>query len=686
MAHMTGVVGLGFKLLALLVAFALVPTVIMGIVSLAEMNRASIDVQNNISSLSTSLNRSALAVAPNDADQVQLAIAKSRQYDEFFRRIASENELLASYAAISDQNESCKAPAGIWVAPSGSNQTTSAKREATIRSLCFPARIMQNLLSAEPSLSLSYIGTEDGVLLTWPYSNETTRNTAPFGYKDMQYYSQAKAAKKTIWTGPYVDDLGQMAITITTPIYRASEFAGIVGMDVSLESINTDLSSMKGRGYPFIIDGSGRIILQPSAKPEGALKELFASDNLTEAKSPDARRLAQNMIKGNFGSTVVGLKDADGYVAFSPITTIGWSFGIAYPAEEMSLPARFIDAGIKDVAKSTTRGLNDARNRTQAYAQIIFVLTAAMVLAFGFFLSRRINSQIHSLASAAERLSRGEFDVEVKASGDMEPLGEAFNRMAHSLKSYVAQLEGEAEERGGSGKESAFLTGIKRNLVPATMPEKDGYEILALYNPSEKNGFDIYDIVEVNDKIALAMAGVEGDGVQAAMLAVMSRTLIRATSEKLDPSKAIADINSQINQHAHGMSLSCFYALLDPVNHTMEYVNAGFNPPFIVDRGGMVDTLGGGGIALGILDRMDLQKERIPIQPGDVMVMYSNGVVETENIYRKRFGVERLINLVISNREDTASKILSVVNNELKDYSKNQSAQSDVTIVIIKRS
>lgn len=686
MANMTGFVGLGLKLLVLLVAFALVPMVIMGIISLAEMNRASIDVQNNISSLSTSLNRSALAVAPNDADQVQLAIAKSRQYNEFFRRIGSENELVASYAAMSDQNESCKAPPGIWVAPSGSNQTTSAKREATIRSLCYPARMMQNLLRAEPSLSLSYIGTEDGVLITWPYSNETISNTAPFGYKDMQYYSLAKIAKKTIWTGPYVNDLGQMAITITTPIYRASEFAGIVGMDVSLESIKADLSSMKGRGYPFIIDGSGRIVLHPSSKPEGSLKELFASDNLTEANSPDAKRLAQKMIKGDFGSTVVGLKDADGYVAFSPITTIGWSFGIAYPAEEMSLPARFIDAGIKDVAKSTTRGLNDARNRTQVYAQIIFVLTAAIVIAFGFFLSRRINSQIESLASAAERLSRGEFDVEVKVSGDMEPLGEAFNKMAHGLKSYAAQLEGEAEERGGSGKESAFLTGIKRNLVPATIPEKDGYEILALYNPSEKSGFDIYDVAEADDKIALAMAGVEGDGVQAAMLAVMSRTLIRAASEKLDPSKAIADINSQIKQYAHGMSLACFYALLDPVNHTIEYVNAGFNPPFIVDRGGMVDTLGGGGIALGMLDRMDLQKERIPIQPGDVMVMYSNGVVETENIYRKHFGVERLINLVISNREGPASKILSVVHKELKDYSQNQSAQSDVTIVIIKRS
>jgi hypothetical protein len=81
---MAGIDGLRRKLLAVLVAFALVPMVSIGIISLIEMNEASMEVQNNITSLSTSLNRSALAIGPGDADQVQLAIAKARQYDEFF--------------------------------------------------------------------------------------------------------------------------------------------------------------------------------------------------------------------------------------------------------------------------------------------------------------------------------------------------------------------------------------------------------------------------------------------------------------------------------------------------------------------------------------------------------------------------------------------------------------------------
>ncbi|MDD2754687.1 MAG: SpoIIE family protein phosphatase [Methanothrix sp.] len=681
---MAGIYRLKKKLLLVLLAFALLPMVILGIISLVEMNHASVDVQSNITSLSTSLNRSALEVGRGGADQVQLAIAKSRQYDEFFGRIVSENELVAGYLAAGSTNESCT-PAGIWVAPIDSNQTTSDIRDATIRSLCAPARIMQSLHKTKSSQYLSYIGTEDGVLAVWPFSNKTLRNTAPFSYKDMPYYSQARQKKKTIWTGPYVTEKGDYAITVTTPFYRKDVFAGIAGMDVSLYPIYSDLSSLQGRGYPFIIDSSGLIIYRAKNKPENDLKELFVTDNLIESNNPEVRALVRNMIKESSGSSVIGLGDGDGYVAFSRIATLGWIVCIAYPAEEMSLPARYIDSGVKDVAMSATAGLNDASRKVWEYALTIFVLTVFSVLGAGWWMSRRIDGQIESLSNAAAKISQGDFDVAIETSGELAPLAVSFNKMEQGLKVYVGRQEAEAALRGGSGKEMAFLEGVKRNLIPANVPQEEEYEIKTLYWPSEMDGFDLYDIARAGDKIAFALAGVGGDGVQAAMLAIMSRTLIRASLDKLDPAKAISDLNIQINQYGHGTNLACFYALLDPVNHTFEYVNAGFNPPFIVDPGGMVDTLGGGGIALGMLDRMEMEKTLIPIQLGDVMVMYSNGVVELENGSNGQFGIERLINLVINNRHCTASEILMIAEKSLLDYSKSKRSSSDVTLIIIKR-
>lgn len=677
--------GLKLKLLAILAAFALLPMIIFGLISMIEMNQAYEDVQSNILSLSTSLNRSALAVAPNDAEQVQLAIAKAQQYDEFFKHIVSENELIAGYAADDNENESCTTIPGIWLAPIGSNKTTSEKRSATIKSLCASAKVMQSFQQTEPSLSLLYIGTEDGVLITRPYSNEIISNAAPFGYKDMPNYAIAKTKKKTIWTAPYTDSEGQPAITVTTPIYRINEFVGIAGMDVSLQSIYYDLYSTKGRGLVFLIDETGKIIFRPKNNPEGIMKELFDADNLSEAASIDVKNLKLEMLSGKSGSYIVGQYDADGYVAFSPISTIGWSLGIAYPVEEMSLPARFIDSGIKDVAKRATNGLNDAFMKMKSYALLIVVIIALIVLAVSFLMSKRINDQINSFANAAEKISHGEFDTRIGTTGELAVLGKVFNEMAQNLKNYVIRLEDEAAMRGGSGKEMAFLRGVKRNLVPAVIPEEEGYEILALYIPSDRNSFDIFDIARIDEKIAMVLAGVGGDGIQAAMFAIMSRTLIHASPNKSDLSVAIGDLNSQINQLAHGVNLACFYALLDPASHTLEYVNAGFNPPFIVDAGGMVDTIGGGGIALGMLDNIELHKERIPIQPGDVMVMYSNGVIEAKNGLNKPFGIEPLINLVITNRSQSASHIIKTIEYELRNFSNDMVDNADVTLVILKR-
>jgi len=686
MAKQEGFDGLRLKLIGILVAFALIPMISIGIISLAEMNQASEDVQSKISNLSTTLNRSALTVASDEADQVQLATAKARQYDEFFKRIRANNELIAGYAALDQGNQSCATPPGMWVAPMGSNLTIVEKRDATIRSLCVPAKIMQSLSEIEPFLSLSYIGTEDGVLVTWPYGNEILKNTDPFSYKDKPYYSAAKNAGKTLWTGPYLDENGFPAMTVTTPIYRDKEFAGISGMDISLGPIYGDLSSIGGRGYPFIVDGSGRVIMMPEAKPEDSLKDLFESDNLSEANSSEANKMVQIMLQRKGGSSVIGIGGADAYVAFAPIGATNWSLAIAYPAEEMSLPARFIDSGIKDVAKSAIQGLNDASKNTTNAALLIFALTGAVVLVSGILLGRRVDSHIRSLSEAAGKISRGDFDVEVRPSGEFASLEMAFNKMARDLKDYTIRLEEDAEKRGGSGKEIAFTKGVKNNLILEEIPDVKGYEISALYRPSEKDGFDIYDISDTEKGIALVMARVDGCDVEAAMLAVMSRALIRASPDRSEPAKALKELNYQVNQYAKGMNLPCFYALLDPLNNTLNYSNAGFNPPFIVDPGGVVDTLGGGGIALGMIDTIDIKSVSIPLQKGDVLVAYSNGLTEAIDDNKRPFGTDRLINLIIENRNHAASEIMSAVDAEYRDFSKNCHIQSDVTLFIIKQS
>jgi hypothetical protein len=125
MARIIGAEGLRLKVVALLMLFALVPVVSIELVSLMEMNQASKDVQDKVSGLSGTLNRSALTAASTQADQVQIAIAKAGQYDGFFSKMRSEAEIVARYASNSgdNQSQSCDFQGSIWIAPNGANET-----------------------------------------------------------------------------------------------------------------------------------------------------------------------------------------------------------------------------------------------------------------------------------------------------------------------------------------------------------------------------------------------------------------------------------------------------------------------------------------------------------------------------------------------------------------------------------
>ncbi len=672
--------------MVLLLAFALVPVIAIEVISLTEMNQASKDVQEKVSDLSNTLNRSALTAASNEADQVQISMAKARQYDELFERVKSENEIVANDASNSQDNQSCEVQAGIWIAPLGVNETLLGKMKGTLSSLCAPAEILQSVVEAEPLASLGYIGTEDGVLVTWPNIDDELSKKAPFDHRETSWYITAKSIGKTIWTKPYTDSSGSLAITCLTPIRRGDQMFGVAGMNVSLVSVYNDLTSLGGRGYPFIIDQSGSVLMRSSASPRGQLVHLFDSENFYESNSSEIRELVRNMLHSETGSAVIGLGKGDGYVAYAPITTLGWSFGIAYPVEEMSLPARFIDAGIKETARDVTQGLADAVRVTRESAIAIVVLAGLIAGSFGFLMSRRIEDQAKDIEEAADRIRNGDLDIPEISTGGLGIIGASFSNISEGIKHYLAESEAIAEDRGAHQKELEFWEKIKLGLAFGDIPQPEGYEIAALSIPSDYGGFDFFDVMDVGgDNDAISIAEVSESGIAGAMLAVASRAIIQSSSRNKDPSKALSEVNLQISERAQGKNLACFYAVLDTVNHTMEFVNAYFNPAFIVDSGGSVDTLGGGGIALGVLDRLDLHPERIPVQQGDVLMVYSDGVTEATNAWRAQQGAERLITVVKENRSLSASEILSVIEKEMRLHIKDHPLKNDSTLVILKR-
>jgi sigma-B regulation protein RsbU (phosphoserine phosphatase) len=675
------------KVILFLLAVALVPTISVGLISLIEINQASKDVQESVLGLSSTLNRSALTAASNEADQVQIAVSKSRQYDEFFSRIKSENEIVANFASKSQDNSSCELRTSIWVAPFGANDTLLRKMKHTLSLLCSPSKLLREIVDVEPACTIGYVGTEDGVLLFLSSSNDDgLLAKAPFDHRSSSWYADAKKSERTMWTDPYIDSQGSISITCATPVRRGGQLFGVAAMNVSLSSISRDLSSQIGRGYPFIIDDSGLVVMRSSDNPRGGLDHLFDNDNFYESNSSEIRELVRTMLHGETGASVIGLGKADGYVAYAPINNLGWSFGIAYPVEEMSLPARFIDAGIRDTAKSVTKGVTDAVKVAGESLIAIITFAGLIIIVLSSFIAQKIEVQAKEISLAADKIRSGDLDIPEISEGLFGIVGLSISNMSDSIRRYITDSNAISESRGSDQREVEFWREIKHNLRPIDIPEPDGYGVVASSLSSDDGGFEFCDVMDLGDgKIALSMAEVSDGGIAGAMLAIASRVLIRSLSKDIEPSRALSELNLKIGEYSQGMNMACFYAVLDTSDHTIEFVNAGFNPAFITDSGGSVDTLGGGGIALGSLDRLELRQERIPVQPGDVLVIFSDGVTEASKAFGVNPGTERLITIIKENRSLSASEILAAIEAEIRIYMKDHPLSDDSSLIILKR-
>jgi sigma-B regulation protein RsbU (phosphoserine phosphatase) len=128
-----------------------------------------------------------------------------------------------------------------------------------------------------------------------------------------------------------------------------------------------------------------------------------------------------------------------------------------------------------------------------------------------------------------------------------------------------------------------------------------------------------------------------------------------------------------------------FYGLLDFHNHQLSYCNAGHDNPFFITESKEVKRLDKGGTVLGFLPEALFEIDSLTINPGDLLVIYSDGITESMNENEEEFGENNLLNVIIDNRNEPADKILQTIIDTAKKYSGNSPQMDDMTIVVIKR-
>jgi serine phosphatase RsbU (regulator of sigma subunit) len=251
---------------------------------------------------------------------------------------------------------------------------------------------------------------------------------------------------------------------------------------------------------------------------------------------------------------------------------------------------------------------------------------------------------------------------------------------------YVAQLVAEKQR---VSQELALAWRIQQSFLPPSLPEIEGWEVTAVLKPARETCGDFYDLIPLpNGRYGLLIADVADKGMAAALFMALSRTLLRTFAVQHDarPDLALQAANERILLDTHSdQFVTLFYGILDPQTGALTYSNAGHSPPYLLSPDGQRQTLANTGIPLGIFPDVIWEQATVRLEPGDLLLLYTDGVTEAHNQELAAFGETRLLDLLRANRSQTAVATQQVILQALADFTGAAPQFDDVAIMALKR-
>jgi serine phosphatase RsbU (regulator of sigma subunit) len=249
----------------------------------------------------------------------------------------------------------------------------------------------------------------------------------------------------------------------------------------------------------------------------------------------------------------------------------------------------------------------------------------------------------------------------------------------------LAEIE-QAEKILAKDLEQAAI--IQQGLLPSTAPIIPGLDLAGFNAACRTVGGDYYDYLEYpNGLLGIALGDVSGKAMPAALLMTSLQARVRVLAED---SSDVAEIVTRLNRHTaancpSNRFITFFFGVVDPQTGALSYANAGHNPPMLIRADGRSETLDGGGLVMGLFENCRYDRYEAMLGPGDLLVLYSDGVTEANNLAGDEFGEERLLETVRLNRHRSASELVTAINGALTVFSAGAPAADDVTLLILKK-
>jgi HAMP domain-containing protein len=428
-----------------------------------------------------------------------------------------------------------------------------------------------------------------------------------------------------------------------------------------------DTTTRPRRGRPFVLGGDtlyGSASLD--ARRRGGLSFVVGGDTL---RGEAGTGLSAGMT-GN--ALVLGVLLGDG----------GWR------AQRFVLT---VQVPFREALAGLWRGL--AENPLGAVPLVILLLITAVVLFVAVFdlvmvrnMARSITAAIHGLRGGTAALAHGDLAHRIAIHGhdDLWDAARAFNHMADGLARARA-IEKEAERLEN---ELALARRIQARLLPAGPPAASGLEVAGLTEPAREVGGDYFDHLALGDgRVLLVIADVSGKGVGAALLMSAFRASLMSQDIVAEPPDVLA---ARLNDFLHrsvdpGKFVTAFLASLDGRTGRLVFANCGHNPPMLLRADGSHEMLSAGGLILGILPGGEFTSGTTTLGPGDLLLLYTDGVTEGVDASGAQWGEERLLGVLRARSRRPCAELVRGIAEEVRAFEGEQGPADDITLLAARR-
>ncbi|MEO0476004.1 MAG: SpoIIE family protein phosphatase, partial [Planctomycetota bacterium] len=585
-----------------------------------------------------------------------------------------------------------------------------------------------------------YTSLDSGMHFSYP-----AKSAFPEGYnpKQQDWYERAVKAKRPVTSHPYVDAAtGQLVITFAQPVMgRNKSMVGVTAIDfrvselLNASALNTewaedasvivvashpardrrprinrdrlrernrdrdtqpDRDERPGRlprpvdserfGEPsdFVADTSYPADVYIVADLVADHRERFDAqliDTVNFDSAEDRAKVTADLVAGGSGVERVYIDGQDRMIAYGQIG----SGDEDRPVFAMIIvPTRTIQRPAEQAVRRINEDLTDSLVNTGG----ILIVLLLVVFGSAFLMSFRLTRPISELADASNRVAKGDLDakVDVTRKDELGQLGDAFNKMVPALRDRMKIRES-----------LAVAMQVQQSLLPAGPPKMKGLDIAGHSEYCDETGGDYYDFIELDqigpDAVAIAVGDVTGHGIAAALLMATGRALIRSHANTTNSlGEVFTAVNEQLcDSEFTGRFMTVMYLIVENPGESagpirLRYMSAGHDPVVVYrPADDSFFDLAGKDIPLGIDEGWQYHEQTSDaLQPGDVLVVGTDGIWECFNPHDQQFGKDRMKQTIREAASGSADDIAKAVTDACKAWRGPRDQNDDITLVVVK--